>query len=176
MADYDKNFNSADYDRNRDKIKSRKRRSKDRNIDRKRRKQIASHSTTYFENDDVIMHEYVYEIIPEHIERRVRKYYDPYATDYMFDEDKQRVVRKKGREITEVTEIVVPEKRRVKRHVGYKVVKTPKYLKRQSESVIKKTIKKLSNKKIRNAKNDESTTESVKNSRHKKFFDHWWVD
>ena len=175
MRDYDQKFNSAEYDRNRDKIKNRLRRSKDRIIDRKRRKQMKSHYTTYFENDDVIMYEYVYETIPEHVEKRVRKYYDPNAIDYAFDDDRQRVIKKKGREVTEVTEVLIPEKR-VKRYLGRKTVPTPKYLKRKSDTNIKKFLKKISNKRVRKAGNDEETAAVVRHNGHKRFFDRWLAD
>ena len=76
--------------------------------------------------------------------------------------------------MTEVTEVVIPEKKRVRRYVGRKVVKTPKYLKRDSETVFKKALKKLTNKKIRQAGNTDDTAASVKHNGHKRFFDPWW--
>ncbi len=171
MKDYDQSFNSAEYERNKDKEKSQKRRGHDKKVERKRKKK-SDYVYSYYLNEDRVEYEYTYEVVPEHVETRVRKYYDPYAIDYGYDDEGNRVIKKRGREVTEVTKVTVPEKR-YKRVSARKNKPTPKFVRRKSESGLKKFIKNLSKKRVRNAKEEDETLTSKKRSGHKRFWDHW---
>ena len=177
MKDYDKNFNSADYDRNRYRKKALERLGRTRKIKQKRKKSANKWFSNYYLNNYYEEKEpiYVYKTVPEHVETRTVTYYDPYAVDYGFDENKNRVVKKRGREVTKVTRITVPEKK-VKRIIGYNTTTRPVYVKRRYTSGLKKFIKNLAKRKVRHAGNDDTTITSTKRSGHKRVYDHWLDD
>ena len=177
MRDYDSNFNSAEYDRSISKKKTQKRRGKTDKIKQKRKKYSGKWFSAYYLDGRYKDVEpiYEYEVIPEHTKTITRTYFDPYATDYGFDENKNRVVKKRGRQVTEVSKVVIPEKR-TRRLVGYREVSKPKPLKRKSVSGLKKFVKSLAKKRVRSSENDDSSIVTRKRSGHKRVYDHWLDD